>query len=88
MVILKKYIKNGSFLKFFSSKKSDPNIHQNAPICTIFKNFLGGTCPRTPLAKRIASPCAECRFATCKSPKNSWPPPLSNPIGTPLLADS
>ena len=26
------------------------NILQNAPNCTIFKNFLGGTCPRTPVA--------------------------------------
>ena len=26
------------------------NILQNAPNCTIFKNFLGGAYPRTPLA--------------------------------------
>ena len=26
------------------------NILQNAPNCTIFKNFLGGVCPRTPIA--------------------------------------
>ena len=32
----------------FQSKKSDPNVRQNAPNCTIFKNFLGGACPRTP----------------------------------------
>ena len=25
------------------------NILQNAPNCTIFKNFLGGAYPRTPL---------------------------------------
>ena len=29
-------------------KKFDQNIHQNAPNCTILKNFLGGACPRTP----------------------------------------
>ena len=50
--------------------------HQIAPF---IKNFLGGACPRTPLAKRMASPCAACRFATCKftnlKKKNSWPPP-------------
>ena len=27
------------------------NSPQNAQICTIFKNFLGGPCPQTPLAK-------------------------------------
>ena len=30
------------------SKKSDPNIHQNAPNCTIFKNFLRGHTPEPP----------------------------------------
>ena len=49
------------------------------PNCTIFKKFLGGACPRTPLVKRMASPCAACRFATCKFPnlkkKNYCPPP-------------
>ena len=39
----------GIFLK----TKSDQNIHQNAPNCTILKNFLGGACPRTPLAKHF-----------------------------------
>ena len=38
---------------------SDQNIHQNAPNCTIFPNFLGGTCPRAPL------PCTACSVATC-----------------------
>ena len=41
----------------FLKTKSDPNIHQNAPNCTILKKILGGACPRTPLAKRMASPC-------------------------------
>ena len=27
------------------------NSPQNARNCTIFKNFLGGACPQTPLAK-------------------------------------
>ena len=51
------------------------------------KKFLGGACPRTPLTMRMASPCAACRFATCKFPnlkkKNSWPPPFQI-LGTPL----
>ena len=54
------------YLKIFLKTKSDPNIHQNAPNCTILKNFLGqGACHRTTLAKRMASPYAAIRFATC-----------------------
>ena len=30
--------------------KLQQNILQNASNCTIFKNFLGGACPRSPLA--------------------------------------
>ena len=30
--------------EIFLSQKLDPNIHQKAPNCTIFKNFLGGAC--------------------------------------------
>ena len=71
----------------FLKTKSDQNIHQNSPNCTILKNFLGGAYPRTPLAKRMASPCAACRYATCKFPNRkkiiSWPPPLPNPGDAP-----
>ena len=38
----------------FLRTKSDQNVHQNAPNCTILKNFLGAACPQTPLAKRMA----------------------------------
>ena len=62
--------------KIFLSKKSYPNIHQNAPNCIIFKKFLGGACPRTPLAKRMAS-----LFQISK--ENSCPPPLPNPGDAP-----
>ena len=52
-----------------------------------FKKFSRGSMPRTPLAMRMASPCAACRFATCKVPnlkkKNSWPP-LPNPGDAPV----
>ena len=51
------------------------------------KKFLGGACPRTPLAMRMASPCAACRFATCKFPnlkKKFLGPPPSQILGTPL----
>ena len=48
----------------------------------ILKNFLGGAYPRTPLAKRMASTCATCRFATCKFPNlksaKSWGRPWKN----------
>ena len=35
------------FRNFFKTK-SDPNIHQNAPNCSIFKKFLGGMPPNPP----------------------------------------
>ena len=61
-------------------------MHQNAPNCIIYKKVLGGACPQTPLAKRMASPCAACRFATCKFPnlkKKFLAPPLPNPGDAP-----
>ena len=69
--------------------KSDPNIHQNAPNCTILKIFSGGACPRISLAKRMTSPCAACRFATCKFPnlkKKFLGPPLPNPRDAPAIS--
>ena len=30
------------------------------------KQIIWGACPRTPLALRMVSPCAACRFAPCK----------------------
>ena len=76
MVIFKKYLKT----------KSDQNVHQNAPNCTILKKILGGACPRTPLAKHMASPCAACRFVTCKftNLKKILGPPLPNPGDAPV----
>ena len=74
--------------EIFLKTKCDKNIHQNAPNGTILKNFLGGACPRTPLAKCMASPCAACRFATCKFPnlkkKKFLAPPLPNPGDAPV----
>ena len=53
------------------------------------KKFIGGgACPRTPLAKRMASPCAACRFATCKFPnlkKKILGPPPAKSWGRPWL---
>ena len=40
-----------NFLGEFFTLKVVENSPQNAQNCTIFKNFLGGPCPQTPLAK-------------------------------------
>ena len=66
--------------EIFLRTKSDPNIHQNAPNCTILKKILGGACPRTPITKRMAKPCSACRCATCKfQNRKKFCPPLPNP---------
>ena len=49
--------------------KSVQNIRQYALNCIIFKNFLRGPCPRTPIAKRMASQIWK---------KHCCPPPLPN----------
>ena len=40
-----------NFLGGFFTMKVVENSPQNARNCTIFKNFLGGACPQTPLTK-------------------------------------
>ena len=35
-------------IEIFLRTKSDQNIHQNAPNCTILKKFLGGHAPEPP----------------------------------------
>ena len=47
-------------LEIFQSKKSDPNIHQNAPNCTIFKIFSRGGMPPNPPPKSWGRPCIMC----------------------------
>ena len=45
-----------------------------------FKKNSPGACRQTPLAKRMAKPCAACRFATFPNLKKIiLAPPLSNP---------
>ena len=58
-------------------------MHQIAPFK---KKILGGACPRNPLAKHMASPCAACRFTTCKFPilKNKIFAPPCQILATPL----
>ena len=74
------YIKNDDFWKILKTK-SDQNTHQNAPNCTILNKFIGGAWPRTPLAKRMASPWATCKFPNLK--KKFLPSP-SQILATPL----
>ena len=40
-----------NFLRGFFTMKEIENSPQNTRNCTIFKNFLVGACPQTPLAK-------------------------------------
>ena len=58
----------GIFLK----TKSDQNIHQNAPNCTILKNFIGeGGMPPNPPS------FATCKFLNLKN-KKFLPPPAKS----------
>ena len=63
------------------------NSLQNARYCTIFKNFLGGACPQTPLAKArsFAARDMPLRGMYIQTPRNFkvGPPPLRNPAYVP-----
>ena len=63
------------------------NSPQNARNCTIFKNFLGGACPQTPLAKArsFAARDMPLRAMYIQNPKNFkvGPPSLRNPAYAP-----
>ena len=57
----------------------------------VFTTHLWGSMPPNPPAMRMASPCAKCRFATCKFPnleKIFLPPPLPNPGYAPDASDT
>ena len=73
--------------EIFLKTKSDQNIHQNAPNCTILKKFIGGACPRTSLTKLMASPGAACRslrdMQIPKSEKKIHAPPPAKSWGRP-----
>ena len=79
---VKKFMFIDNFLRGFFTMKVVENSPQNARNCTIFKNFLGGACPQTPLAKAHS-------FAACISKipeilKLGPPPPLRNPAYAPV----
>ena len=69
-----------NFLEDFFTMKVVENSPQNARNCTIIKNFLGGACPQTPLAK-ARSFAARARHAASRmyiqNPRNFkvGPPP-------------
>ena len=63
------------------------NSPQNARNCTIFKNFLGGACTQTPLAKArsFATRNMPLRGMYIDNPRNfKVGPPLRNPAYAPL----
>ena len=76
------------FTSFFFTKFKQ-NILQNVPNCTIFKNFLGGACPRTLIPNEwLAMPRAAWSLAPFKYPdfsKNilNTPPPRNEILDTP-----
>ena len=65
------------------------NSPQNARNCTIFKIFLGGACPQTPLAKArsFAARDMPLRGMYIQNHRNFkvGPPPLRNPAYAPAL---
>ena len=58
---------------------------QNARNSTIFKNFLGGACPQTPLAKARSFAARDMRLCGMYIPEilKLPPPPLRNPAYAP-----
>ena len=76
-----------NFLRGFFTMKVVENSPQNARNCTIFKNFLGGACPQTPLAKACSFAARDMPLCGMyiKYPRNFkvGPPPLKNPAYAP-----
>ena len=78
-----------NFFRGFFTVKVVENSPQNARNCAIFKIFLGGACPQTPLAKARSCELATCRFAACisKIPEIlKLGPPVRNPAYAPAIA--
>ena len=77
------------FLRGFFTMKVFENSSQNARNCTIYKNFLGGACPQTPLAKArsFAARDMPLRGMYIQNPRKFkvGPPPLRNPAYAPDL---
>ena len=71
------------FLRGFFTMKVVENSRQNARNCPIFKNFLWGACPQTPLSKARSFAACDMPFRGMyiQNPRNFQvrPPPLRNP---------
>ena len=63
------------------------NSPQNARNCTIFKNFLGGACPQTPLATARSFAARDMPLCGMYIQLQNFfgvgPPPLRNPAYAP-----
>ena len=84
---VKKFMFVYNFFRGFFTMKVVENSPQNARNYTIFKNFLGGACPQTPLAKArsFAARDMPLRGMYIQNPRNFkvGPPPLTNPAYAP-----
>ena len=64
------------------------NSPQNARNCTIFKNFLGGACPQTPLEKARSFAARDMTLCGMYNQNHTnfkvGPPPLRNPAYAPV----
>ena len=60
------------------------NSPQNARNCTIFKNFLEGACPQTPLAKAARDMPLRGMYIQNQKKIKVGPPPLRNPAYAPV----
>ena len=77
--VCEKFLFIHEFLREYFIMKVVENSPQNARNCTIFKNFLGGACPQTPLATAHS-------FAARNMPLFlSWAPPLEKSCIRPCL---
>ena len=76
-----------NFLREFFTMKVVENSPQNARNYTIFKNFLGGACPQTPVTKARSFAARDMPLCVMyiQNPRNFkvGPPPLRNPAYAP-----
>ena len=83
---MKKFMFNYNFLRGVFTMKVVENSLQNARNCTIFKNFLGGACPQTPLTKTRSFAARDMYIQNHRNFKVA-PPPLRNPAYAPAITN-
>ena len=81
---VKKFMFISNFLRGFFTMKVVENSPKNAQNCIIFKNFLGGKCPHTPLAKACSFAARGMYIQNLRNFKVE-PPPLRNPAYAPVF---